>query len=103
MKIFKKLFLSFLLIAMIFSGNYNVNAATEFPSSIEAVRGEHLEYSSVGMAYKYTEDGIDLYCVEKDKLGPNGTATLMASQFSDGVAAGLASIIKGVADGNKEE
>lgn len=99
----KKVFLSLLLMVIVFSGNSNVSAATEFPSTIDAVRGEHIEYSSVGMAYKYTTDGIDLYCVEKDKLGPNGIATLMTNQFSDGVAAGLASIIKPVEDGNKEQ
>ena len=103
MKNLKKIFLSLLLMIMLFTGNSNASAATEFPSTIDAVRGEHIEYSSVGMAYKYTTDGIDLYCVEKDKLGPNGIATLMANQFSDGVAAGLASIIKGVEDGNKEQ
>ena len=102
MKLIKKLF-SFMLLIMIFCINNKVHAATSFPSEIEAIKGEHLEFSSVGMAYKYTVDNIELYCVEWKKIGPTGTVSLMPQQYGDGISAGLASIISTVEDGNKEQ
>ena len=102
MKKIKKLFLILVLI-IVLSFNNKVFAATSFPSKLEAIRGAHIEYSSVGMAYKYTPEGIELYCIEWRKLGPNGTIKYMEKQFSEGVAAGLASIISSVKDGNKRQ
>ena len=102
MNLIRKVILFMALITICFMRE-QVWAANSFPDTIEAIRGEHLEFSSVGMAYKHTNDNIDLYCVEWKKIGPTGTISLMSEQYNPGVSAGLASIINTVMDGNKEQ
>ena len=102
MKKFRKILL-ILILTIILGLSDKAFAYTSFPSSLKAVSGGHIEYSSVGMAYKYTSNGIELYCIEWRKPAPQGTIKYMEKQFSEGIAAGLASIISSVEDGNKRQ